>query len=54
MSLAFRKVKGEYRDYLVIFESGHINNPILLLDNFDIENLKEEWKRHHWCDKLNA
>jgi len=44
MTLEFKKVRGEFRDYLIIFEWGNIAKPFAILDKEDVERLIKEWQ----------
>lgn len=46
MTLCFTKMRSvEGCHYLVVFEQGEMENPILLLKDFQIDALVKEWRR---------
>ena len=41
----FMKVKGEFGNYLIIYEYGHLAKPIAILTESDMVGLIKEWEK---------
>ena len=45
MTLDFTKIRWANGNYTLITERGQFNTPILILDDFEIKRLNDEWTK---------